>query len=288
MRILCLLAALGLHAGLGWALVNMNLLFPQADTAPQSIAPEVRTKPAELLARVELLPAQSAVTPVNQARPKAEARPAVPVATATPPPRAPASQAPVRTAAPAASADRQTAAGPVALAPTEPGAQGPAPNTMRAAPDEPRAAAGNAASAQDSRASTVDTRASPTETRLATAAAAAAAIQAARPEPAAAAPAAQTAPPRADASWAGNTPPPYPLAARRQGVQGTVRLDLLIAADGGVAEVRLRESSGSAILDHSVMQTVKRWRFIPATQRGQAVAAWYPAWEWVFRLEGGS
>lgn len=285
MRILCLLAALGLHAGLGWALVNMNLLFPQADTAPKSVAPEARTKPAELLARVELLPVQDLVKSVNQATPRAEARPAVPVAAATPPARAPASQASVRTAAPA---DRPTTVGPVALAPLEPSAQGPAAASTRAPAEEPRPAAGNAAAAQDSRASTVDTRTSSTETRLATPATAAAAVPAARPEPAAAAPAAQTALPRADASWAGNTPPPYPLAARRQGVQGTVRLDLLIAADGGVAEVRLRESSGSAILDHSVMQTVKRWRFIPATQRGQAVAAWYPAWEWVFRLEGGS
>jgi protein TonB len=285
MRILCLLAALGLHAGLGWALVNMNLLFPQADTAPKSIAPEARTKPAELLARVELLPVQDAVKSVNQAKPRAETRPAVPVAAATPPPRAPASQVPMRTAAPA---DRPTPVGPVALAPFEPGAQAPAAASARATPEEPRPAAGNAEAAKDSRASTQDTRTSSTETRLATPATAAATVPSARPEPAAAAPVVQTAPPRADASWAGNTPPPYPLAARRQGVQGTVRLDLLIAADGGVAEVRLRESSGSAILDHSVMQTVKRWRFIPATQRGQAVAAWYPAWEWVFRLEGGS
>ncbi|MFZ9406245.1 MAG: energy transducer TonB [Burkholderiaceae bacterium] len=98
----------------------------------------------------------------------------------------------------------------------------------------------------------------------------------------------QTTTPRVDASWAGNTPPPYPLAARRNGVQGKVRVDLLIEANGGVAEVRLRQSSGSSLLDHSVIQTVKRWKFVPASQQGQTIAAWYPAWEWEFRLEEGS
>ncbi|MFN5512771.1 MAG: TonB family protein, partial [Burkholderiales bacterium] len=94
--------------------------------------------------------------------------------------------------------------------------------------------------------------------------------------------------PRIDASWQGNTPPPYPVTARRQGLQGTVRLDLLIEADGSVAEIRMRESSGSAVLDRSVMTAVRQWRFIPARQQGQSVAAWYSDWEWVFRLQEGS
>lgn len=94
--------------------------------------------------------------------------------------------------------------------------------------------------------------------------------------------------PRVDASWQGNVPPAYPLAARRRREEGTVRLDLLVEADGTVSQVRLRQSSGSATLDRSVMQTVRHWRFVPARQDGQAIAAWYSAWEWVFRLEGGS
>jgi len=94
--------------------------------------------------------------------------------------------------------------------------------------------------------------------------------------------------PKIDASWQGNTPPPYPVTARRQGLQGTVRLDLLIEADGSVAEIRMRESSGSAVLDRSVMTAVRQWRFIPARQQGQSVAAWYSDWEWVFRLQEGS
>ena len=99
---------------------------------------------------------------------------------------------------------------------------------------------------------------------------------------------APTATPRVDASWQGNLPPPYPLAARRQGVQGTVKLDLLIEADGSVSQIRMRESSGSPLLDRSVMNTVRQWRFIPARHQGQSVAAWYSNWEWVFHLQEGS
>lgn len=92
--------------------------------------------------------------------------------------------------------------------------------------------------------------------------------------------------PRVDASWRGNTPPPYPGAARRMGDEGEVRLDVHVGADGSVLDVRLRQSSGSPLLDRTAIETVKRWRFDPATVDGRPVAAWYHDWRWVFRLEG--
>lgn len=92
--------------------------------------------------------------------------------------------------------------------------------------------------------------------------------------------------PRVDASWSGNTPPPYPGMARRLGEQGEVRLDVHVGADGRVLEVRLTKSSGSTLLDRTAIETVKGWRFHPATSGGRAVAAWYHDWRWVFRLEG--
>jgi protein TonB len=92
--------------------------------------------------------------------------------------------------------------------------------------------------------------------------------------------------PRLDANWAGNVAPAYPAAARRMGDQGEVRLDVHVAADGSVLEVRLRSSSGSALLDRSAVETVRRWRFTPASVDGEAVAEWYRDWKWVFRLEG--
>ena len=92
--------------------------------------------------------------------------------------------------------------------------------------------------------------------------------------------------PRVDASWAGNTPPPYPSAARRMGESGEVRIDVQVGADGVVLDVRLRTSSGSQLLDRAAIDTVRRWRFRPATVDGQAVPEWYRDWKWVFRLEG--
>jgi protein TonB len=92
--------------------------------------------------------------------------------------------------------------------------------------------------------------------------------------------------PRVDASWAGNTAPAYPPAARRMGNQGEVRLDVQVGVDGSVLDVRVRTSSGSPLLDRSAIDTVRRWRFRPATVDGQPVSAWYRDWKWIFRLEG--
>jgi protein TonB len=91
--------------------------------------------------------------------------------------------------------------------------------------------------------------------------------------------------PRVDASWAGNAPPPYPAMARRLGEEGEVRLDVHVGVDGNVIEVRLKKSSGSHLLDQTAIETVKKWRFKPATVDGRPVAEWYYNWKWVFKLE---
>ena len=72
--------------------------------------------------------------------------------------------------------------------------------------------------------------------------------------------------------------------ARRMGEQGEVRLDIHVGADGSVLEVRLRKSSGSKLLDRTAIDTVKKWRFRPATVDGKPVPEWYLDWKWVFRL----
>ncbi len=107
----------------------------------------------------------------------------------------------------------------------------------------------------------------------------------ARPAPAAPPPAAARTGPRFDASWSGNTPPPYPSMARRLGEEGEVRLDVRVGTDGAVIDVRLKKSSGSQLLDQTAIDTVKKWRFRPATVDGQPVAEWYYDWKWVFKLE---
>lgn len=91
--------------------------------------------------------------------------------------------------------------------------------------------------------------------------------------------------PRLDASWSGNAPPPYPSMARRLGEEGEVQLDVRVGPDGAVIDVRLKKSSGSQLLDQTAIDTVKKWRFRPATVDGQPVAEWYYNWKWVFKLE---
>jgi protein TonB len=80
--------------------------------------------------------------------------------------------------------------------------------------------------------------------------------------------------PRFDAAYLQNPPPAYPPLARRMGEQGRVFLRVLVAADGVAHQVELKTTSGSTRLDYAALETVKRWRFVPARQGDQAVAAW--------------
>ena len=91
--------------------------------------------------------------------------------------------------------------------------------------------------------------------------------------------------PRIDASWSGNSPPPYPSLAKRMGEEGEVRLDVHVGAEGTVLDIKLKKSSGSSLLDQTAMDTVRRWRFKPATVDGKPVPEWYYNWRWVFKLE---
>ena len=69
-----------------------------------------------------------------------------------------------------------------------------------------------------------------------------------------------------------NPLPPYPVVARRLGMEGVVLLDVLVAPDGSAADVRLARSSGHQQLDDSAVRTVReRWRFVPARRNGAAV-----------------
>ena len=72
-----------------------------------------------------------------------------------------------------------------------------------------------------------------------------------------------------------NPKPPYPLIARRLGVQGVVVLRVQVRDDGSVATVELARSSGFAMLDESASRTVREnWRFLPARVDGIPVASW--------------
>jgi protein TonB len=118
--------------------------------------------------------------------------------------------------------------------------------------------------------------------------------EAAPPEPKAA-PAAPPAPPREvastpavyNAAYLRNAPPRYPLIARRNGVEGTVRLKVFVSKDGKPAQVQLDQSSGSAALDSAALDAVRGWQFLPARRGQEPIESWVVV-PVVFRLEGTS
>lgn len=68
--------------------------------------------------------------------------------------------------------------------------------------------------------------------------------------------------------------PSYPMIARRHGLEGTVVLRLLVKETGNVGEVVVDAPSGCADLDKAAIEAVRKWRFVPATRGGVAVAVW--------------
>ena len=81
-------------------------------------------------------------------------------------------------------------------------------------------------------------------------------------------------PPSFTADYLSNPPPAYPLLSRRIGEQGRVILRVLVDVQGQPARVELRASSGHERLDAAALETVQRWKFVPARQGDQPVAAW--------------
>ncbi len=80
--------------------------------------------------------------------------------------------------------------------------------------------------------------------------------------------------PRFDAEYLDNPKPVYPAISRRMGEQGRVTLRVHVAADGNATELQLHASSGSSRLDQSALDTVRRWKFLPAKLGKEPVAAW--------------
>ena len=90
---------------------------------------------------------------------------------------------------------------------------------------------------------------------------------------------------RSDVATLNNPKPPYPLAARRRGLEGRVLLVVHVRADGSCARVQLKRSSGHAQLDDAALSTVRRWRFLPAQRAGVAIDSWVEV-PVSFRLNG--
>jgi protein TonB len=65
-------------------------------------------------------------------------------------------------------------------------------------------------------------------------------------------------------------PAPYPDAARRRGLRGTVTIDMIVDETGAPTELQVVESAGP-VLDEAVLKAVGAWRFEPARKDGARV-----------------
>lgn len=70
------------------------------------------------------------------------------------------------------------------------------------------------------------------------------------------------------------SPVVYPELARRQGISGYVTMNVLIDESGNVEDVEIIESKPEEIFDLKANDTVRRWKFEPATYNGKKVKVW--------------
>jgi periplasmic protein TonB len=71
-----------------------------------------------------------------------------------------------------------------------------------------------------------------------------------------------------------NPKPIYPQIAKRHGYEGLVVLNVFVLESGNVGKVEVRKSSGYDVLDHSALDAVKKWVFIPGKKNGRPMSSW--------------
>ena len=75
-------------------------------------------------------------------------------------------------------------------------------------------------------------------------------------------------------SYKKNSPPPYPLLARKRGYEGTVVLEVLVTREGRVGNIRVFRSSGYKILDKAALKAVRHWIFEPGRRGNTPIEMW--------------
>ncbi|HEV2400043.1 MAG TPA: energy transducer TonB [Candidatus Sulfotelmatobacter sp.] len=63
------------------------------------------------------------------------------------------------------------------------------------------------------------------------------------------------------------TATPYPPLARNMGLQGTVKLEVIVAPDGTVKEAQIK--GGHPVLAQAAANAVRRWKWEPATHESR-------------------
>lgn len=75
------------------------------------------------------------------------------------------------------------------------------------------------------------------------------------------------------ASYLHNPAPEYPSIARSRGWQGKVKLRVHVSAEGLSEGIEVVQSSGHDTLDDAAIETVKKFKFIPAKRGSTAVSS---------------
>lgn len=75
-------------------------------------------------------------------------------------------------------------------------------------------------------------------------------------------------------SYRYNPKPQYPRAARRRGQEGKLLLLVEVLPGGRAGKIEIEKSSGYELLDNAAIDTVKKWRFVPAKRGATPVRAW--------------
>jgi len=68
------------------------------------------------------------------------------------------------------------------------------------------------------------------------------------------------------------TPPIYPPAEYRAGIEGELLIEVHVDAQGQRTATTIVHSSGSDVLDQSALQASAKWTYIAGTENGQPVA----------------
>jgi len=79
-------------------------------------------------------------------------------------------------------------------------------------------------------------------------------------------------PPDRDFMVISRIPPQYPYRAQRRGIEGWVKVSLLITEQGTVQDVVVVEAEPEEVFDNAAIQAVSKWKFKPRIEQGKAVA----------------
>lgn len=81
------------------------------------------------------------------------------------------------------------------------------------------------------------------------------------------------------------TPPTYPPAAKRQNIEGWIKVKFVVDEHGQVGHISVLAAEPEGIFEQSVLRCVSNWRFKPSTVRGMVVKALVEQ-TITFKLEG--